>query len=144
MHLDDGFDLVNLLFWLVIGIISTAYFYGAIMKNTMYYQMPDKSALTAVADNSPDPYEWYVRDYILMLMVADEYCPDPKSVDLKIGNTNQDTRVVFDSDYLTNMEGYLQQYYIKYLSNRVDQPITGYDYYYENGGEKGRWRFTTQ
>lgn len=142
MNLDDGFDIVNLIIWAAIGIVSVCFCLGIISRNLTSEVRQDKTALTSAQNNQPEPYQWYVRDYLLMMMVADEYCPAPRAIDLKIGATNQNTLVEFDSGYLTNMEGRLQRYYIQYLSTRVDNPITGYDYYYSDG-EVGRWRFYT-
>lgn len=141
MHLDEGFDIATLMMWIVIGIVSMVFCYGVVMTNCVPYTLPDKTSLTAMSDNTPTKYQWYVRDILLMMMVADEYCPDPKAIDVQVGETEQDTLIKFDSDYLQNMEGYLQQYYIRYLHNIVDQPISAYEYYYEGIGENGRWRY---
>ena len=143
MHLDDGFDVVMLLFWIVIGILSCSFCYGIIVRNMAVYTLPDKSSLTGVVDNTPNKYRWTVRDYMLMMVVADEYCPDPAKIDIKIGGSMADTLLEFDDDYLLNMEGRLQKYYIAYLNGKVDYEITGYDYYYDRG-VPGRWRFTTR
>lgn len=144
MHLDDGMDLVSVIFWLVLGLVSTVFCLGIVTKNMRPYTLPDKSALTAISDNTPDAYQWYVRDYLLMLMVADEFCTEPKAIDIQFGNGSQDTLIEINGEFLKNMEGRLQRYYIKYLNTRVDQPIEYYEYYYEGTGEKGRWRFHTQ
>ena len=85
MHLDDGMDLVSLMFWLIVGLMSTVFCFGVVAKNMKPYTLPDKSAITAISDNTPDPYQWYVRDYLLMLMVADEFCPEPKAIDIQFG-----------------------------------------------------------
>lgn len=143
MHLEDGIDILHALFWIVIGLVSVVFCYGQIARNLQPYALPDKSAITAVTNNTPDDYQWYVRDYILMLMVADEFAPLPAAVDIKFGGGSQDTLIKIDDDYLKNMEGRLQRYYINYLNTRVDQPIVEYDYYYEGTGENGRWRFRT-
>lgn len=143
MHVDDGIDLLHLLFWLAIGIASTTFCYGLVFKHMQPTPLPDKSAITAIKDNTPEDYQWYVRDYLLMLMVADEFCPEPKAVDIHFGNSQENTLVNIDEDYLKNIEGRLQKYYINYLNTRIDQPIESYDYYYQEG-EKGRWRFQTQ
>lgn len=144
MHLDDGMDLVALMFWLIVGLMSTVFCFGVVAKNMKPYTLPDKSAITAISDNTPDPYQWYVRDYLLMLMVADEFCPEPKAIDIQFGNGAQDTLIEINDEFLKNMEGRLQRYYIRYLNTRVDQPISSYEYYYEGEGEKGRWRFHTE
>lgn len=140
MHLDDGVDLIILLFWVIVGMVSVTFCYGVVSRNLQPYTLPDKSSLTAMKDNTPDPYQWTVRDYILMIMVADEYCPDPKAIDIKFGSSMESTLIEFDSDFLTHMEARLQDYYIDYLDTRVDREITSYDYYYGTG-EEGRWRF---
>ena len=140
--LDDAVDVVTLIFWLIAGIGSIAFCAGIVMRNLQPYTLPDKTAMVSYADNEPEKYQWTVRDYLLMLMVADEYCPPPQLVDLKLGASAQDTRLVLDHDYVINKAGRLQKYYINYLSARVDDPITSYDYYYEGeDGEGGRWRF---
>lgn len=112
------------------------------MGNLGSYTRTDKTALISAQDNTPEPYQWYVRDYLLMMMVADEFCPAPQAIDLKIGESQRNTIVKFDADYLKNMEGRLQRYYISYLHDIVDQPISSYDYYYSDT-EEGRWRFYT-
>lgn len=140
MHLDDGFDIVMLLFWLITGVLSCSFCYGVIAKNMAEYTLHDKSALTGIVDNTPNKYQWTVRDYMLMMVVADEYCPAPGQIDIRFGNSQADTLVTFDSDYLLNMEGRLQKYYISYLNGKVDYTIDSYDYYYEEG-VPGRWRF---
>lgn len=142
MHLDDGFDIVSIILWAAIGIVSVCFCLGIIMGNLGSYTRADKTALTSAQDNTPEPYQWYVRDYLLMMMVADESCPAPQAIDLKIGESQRNTIVKFDADYLKNMEGRLQRYYISYLHDIVDQPISGYDYYYSDT-EEGRWRFYT-
>lgn len=144
MDIDEGIDLLNLLLWAVIGIVSVVFCYGQIARNLQAYSLPDKSTVIAARDNTPEPYQWYVRDYILMLMVADEFEPEPAAVDIKFGDSQEDTLVKFDANYLKNMEGMIQRYYINYLNTRVDQPIVSYDYYYEGTGDNGRWRFKTQ
>lgn len=144
MHIEDGWDIINILFWAIIGIISCTFCYGVMQRNMTVYTLDDKSALKGVVDNTPDPYQWCVRDYLLMLMVADEYCPDPKSVDIVFPGSSQDTRIVFDDDYLVNMSGRLQKYYIAYLNQHVDEDIKTYDYYYDDTDlDSGRWRFST-
>lgn len=140
----DASDIVELLLWLVTGITSMVFCAGVVMTNLQPYTLEDKSAITAVTNNTPDPYDWTVRDYLLMLMVADEYCPDPKCVDIKLGISSQDTRLYLTNDYVVNKGGRLQKYYVNYLSARVDDPIVSYDYYYEGEGENGRWRFTVE
>lgn len=142
VHLDDGFDIVSIILWAAIGIVSVCFCLGIIMGNLGSYTRTDKTALTSAQDNTPEPYQWYVRDYLLMMMVADEFCPAPQAIDLKIGESQRNTIVKFDADYLKNMEGRLQRYYISYLHDIVDQPISGYDYYYSDT-EEGRWRFYT-
>lgn len=142
MHIDDGFDIVSVILWAAIGIVSVCFCLGLINANLNSYTRTDKTALTSARNNQPEPYQWYVRDYLLMMMVADEFCPEPQAIDLKIGESQRNTIVKFDADYLKNMEGRLQRYYISYLHDIVDQPISGYDYYYSDT-EEGRWRYYT-
>ena len=53
--------------------------------------------------------------------------------------------IKFDDDYLVNMSGRLQKYYIAYLNPHVDDKIDSYDYYYDDGDpSSGRWRFNTR
>lgn len=144
MHLEDGWDIVNIIFWTVVGIISCVFCYGVISRNMTVYTLSDKTAMTAVTDNTPEKYQWLVRDYLLMLMVADEYCPAPQSVDIVFPGSSQNTKVEFDDDYLINMAGRLQKYYIAYLNGHVEDKISEYDYYYDEGDvNSGRWRFIT-
>lgn len=144
MHLEDGWDIVNIMFWTVVGIISCVFCYGCIQRNMTVYTLNDKSALVSVTDNTPTPYQWLVRDYLLMLMVADEYCPEPQQVDIVFPGSSQNTLIKFDDDYLVNMAGRLQKYYIAYLNPHVDDKIESYDYYYDDGDpSSGRWRFNT-
>lgn len=141
--LDDAVDLVELILWMIAGIGSIAFCASVVMTNLQPYTLPDKTAIVSESSNDVEPYQWTVRDYLLMLMVADEYCPPPQVVDLKLGPSAQDTRLVLDHDYVINKAGRLQKYYINFLSARVDDPITSYDYYYEDeDGDGGRWRFT--
>ena len=140
----DASDLVELIFWLLGGVVSIAMCMGVVMTNLQPYTLPDKTAAESAANNQPEEYEWKVRDYLLMMMVADDYCPEPKCVDLKLGNSTQDTRLVLDHDYVINKAGRLQKYYINYLSARIDDPIIDYEYYYEGEGENGRWRFIVE
>lgn len=140
----DASDLVELILWLLGGILSISFCASVVMKNLQPYTLPDKTAAVSATNNQPEEYEWKVRDYLLMLMVADDYCPEPKCVDLKLGNSTQDTRLVLDHDYVINKAGRLQKYYINYLSARVNDPIVDYEYYYEGEGENGRWRFIVE
>ena len=142
--IQDAVDIIEVMMWFVGGLLSIVFCGGIVLANLKPYTLPDKTAISSITDNTPDSYQWTVRDYLLMLMVADDYCPEPKMVDIKLGDSLQDTRLVLDSDYVVNKAGRLQKYYINFLNSRVDNDITGYDYYYEGEGENGRWRFYTR
>lgn len=139
--IQDAIDIVEVMMWFIGGLLAIVFCGGIVLTNLKPYTLPDKTSITAITNNQPDSYQWHVRDYILMLMVADEYCPEPRMVDIKLGTSEQDTRLIMDDEYVVNKAGRLQKYYINFLNSRVDEPITGYDYYYEGEGEKGRWRF---
>lgn len=140
--IQDAIDIVETIMWFVIGLMAIVFSGGIVLKNLQPYTLPDKTSITATTNNEPEHYQWYVRDYILMLMVADDYCPEPKMVDIKLGSSMQDTKLILDSEYVVNKAGRLQKYYINFLNSRVDKPITAYDYFFEGeNGEDGRWRF---
>ena len=46
MHLDDGFDIVSIILWAAIGIVSVCFCLGIIMGNLGSYTRTDKTALT--------------------------------------------------------------------------------------------------
>lgn len=139
----DATDVLTIMMWFTAGVMSLLFCWRIVSTNLEPYTLADKSSIELVGE-APEPYQWTVRDYLLMLMVADEYCPEPKCVDLKLGVSMQDTRMEFNESYVANLEGRLQKYYINYISGRVDDPIVSYDYYYEGEGENGRWRFVVE
>lgn len=106
------------------------------------YTMSDKTAVVNISDNTEEPIEWTVREYLLMLFVADEFQPDPAAVDIQYaGSGGVDTTIKFDQDYQKNKAGRIQRYYIDFLSNKVDKKITNVEYVYDWSGN-GKWRFT--
>lgn len=142
MEIDSGLDV---LIWILCIVVGLNICLGGISKVTKYMavqRLPDKTLVKVYQGEDPEEYEWTVRDYLLMLMVADDLAPEPRAVDIQFGNSQMSTLVEFDTNYFKKMEANLQQYYINYLNNRIDTPIESYDYYRKTG-EKDRWRFKT-
>lgn len=136
MQVDEGMDLVTLLFVILLGFGVCIYCMNSMFDSLHSYMRADKTSPVSMESNEPTPPTTTVKDILLMLVVADEYQTGTKAIQVDAGAI-----VTMDQDYLNNMGSRLARLYNEQLGGVRDKTITSIKYELE--GTVPRWVYST-